>query len=622
MKEKIFHHKNQKKITIYYIKDIEINQLIDKHKELLSNNNTVKINTNILSAKYEFINHLICMRYINNKQEEIRLNTKVLQKTFKTEYITMLEVLEKLQIININPQYKIGEKSRIITLLPPFKNQIKKKQPNDLLLYNKLNNLCENTLNAGSNKRKENDIKRISEDVSHASKILDIYDKNLKLLRISHIEEINNFIESNTFHSPKQYEYYTNITNHYINDNKTFQHKSIDNNNRIYSILTSTPRLIKNFLNIKYSIDVKNSHPLLINYLLINRLNISNSLISLFYKCIDSNNKSFSNNTNTNYNTTITQLNYTFTTTNNINIDKSIKVPYGIENIRNSICINQNHKNEFARIPNDVWLYILNTSTGHFWDDFKDNFIEYGLNRTDVKQTIFHEVFYTKSTSLTARGKMFAKAFKEIYPNVYELIVTMKKERENAVYEYTFTEENAEAYLCELEEKTKHISNDMMKLESAIFFEILDKIYKRRDCKALTIHDAIIVLDTNSKKKCNSGIITNIMKKVYEKYHLHPQFSIEFNPLNWRIELERAETNEPLIAAKIKEIEEDAAKGKKIAIETLELINNNEIEIAFDDKNTPYFHRLFEHSTKPGEKGAINKKYKQIQKASKKYLKS
>jgi len=616
--------------TIYYIDTIDINLLVDKHKELLSIQQT-KLNETILAAKYEFLIHIICMRYHNNKFGAINLNTKVLQKIFQTTYKTMLEVLINQHIIFINNYYQPGVTCRLITLYDSYINHIKKKQPENLLEYNKLDKICTDTLTSENKKRKDNDIVRIAEETPEASNLLDTYDKYLKNLRITDKEEFNNYLQSKCFHSDKQKEYYDYIANQYINGYKTFNHKAIDDNNRIYSILTLTPRYIKNFLNIKYSIDIKNSHPLLFNYFIINNFNISISLLNSFYKYISSLDKSIFNKINITHNTNIGNNS---TDNNNTNSIQSTTI-YVIENIRNSICTNRKQLNEFARIPYDIWLYILRTSTGRFWDDFKDNFIEYGLNRTDVKQTIFHEVFY--SHSLSVHGKMFAQAFKEVYPNVYDLITKMKLERINAPYEAmrefeNFTEKMVAKLLCVFEGKTKHISNDMMKLESNIFFEILEKLYARRDCKALIIHDAIIVLDTNSKKECKKETIENIMRNVYKKYNLLPQFSTDkYNPLKWHEDLKKEKENQPLIEAIIKEIEEDAAKGKKLAIETLKLINDGEIEIVVEDDNTLQFHRLFKHSTRRKVKGTIDsgdtkgvvtKKYKQIQKASKKYLKN
>ena len=602
------HYKSQE--TTFFIETIDINQLVDSHKKVLSKRPS-KMNTNILFAKYEFLIHLICRRYISNKDSEaIILNAKVLQKIFQLEYKTMLDVLENLEIIQRHYYYKPGETSRTIYLLDPYNSQIGKKTPSNLLQFNKFNKICTETLTDESNIRKEKEIKRMAEDdIPALSKILETYDKNLKLLRINNKQEFMTYIKSKYYYSRRQELYYKNIEEQYLKHYKSFNIKSIDINNRIYSILTSMPRTIKNFLNIKFSIDISNSHPLLFNYFLINKLNISLNILYSLYSFINSNFSLHNNN-------------------NNINQIKNVDIiQYDIENIRNSICINKKQNDEFAKIPNDVWMYIVKTSTGRFWDDFKDNFIEYGLTRTDVKQTIFHEVFYSHSTSFSVHGKMFAKTFKAVYPNVYEFIIKMKFERKNlskiAMNKYTNWLDKAVAKFESevIKRETKHISNDMMELESTIFFEILEKVYARRDCKALTIHDAIIVLNTRTKKECSAEVIKNTMRKVYKKYNLYPQFSIdEFDPLKWREDAEREKANQPLIETKFKEIEAEAAKGKKNAIEIIDLINKNEIELIVENDNTLHFHRLYKHSTKRGEKGAVTKKYKTIQKATKKYL--
>ncbi len=588
-----------KAVNISYIEGIDINHLIKAHINLLEENGIKSnINLSILTIKYEFLIHLICRRHINDKFGAVTLNTKVLQTVFKTTYKTMLDVLTDLQIIIINSYYKPGETSRTITLLKPYNEQIKEKKPSDLLQFNKLNKLCVDALNDENKERKQSKIKKLETKNPEISSVLETYNQNLKLLRIVDRTEFENYVSEKYYISQRQKDYYLNIQEQYLNNFKSFEYKSIDSNNRIYSILTETPRYIKNFLNIKYSIDIKNSHPLLFNYFIINKLNINLLLINSFYKYISLNYKSLILKTNI--------------TTNNV-----------IENISNYICINQKQKDEFARIPIDIWLYILKTSTGRFWDDFKDNFTEYGLNRNDVKQTIFHEVFY--SHSFTAHGKLFANAFQSIYPNVFQLITEMKVERKFAV---TIAKSKAktleEKMIVEMEAEnsgeTKHIANDMMKLESEIFFEILTELYKRRDCKALTIHDAILVLNVN-KKVCEPTTVMNIMQKVYKKYHLRPEFGIDkYDSAKWKTESEMEKANQPLIAAKIKELEEHATNGKKQAIQVLELLNNNQIEIVVDSDNSLYFHRLFKHSTKRGEKGSVTKKYKQIQKATKKYL--
>jgi hypothetical protein len=604
MKNRIMAQRNQtnnkKAISVYYIEGVDIDHLINTHINLLKEEgDKSNLNLSILTAKYEFLIHLICRRHLNDKHGAVTLNTKVLQTTFKTTYKMMLDVLTECKIISIHPYYKPGETSRTITLLKPHNELIKEKKPADLLQFNKLNKLSVDTLTDENKERKQSDIKKLEAKNPDISTILEIYNRNLKLLRIVDKAELENYISEKYYISQRQKDYYLNIQEQYINNHKSFEYKSIDNNNRIYSILTETPRYIKNFLNIKFSIDIKNSHPLLFNYFIINKLNINLSLLNSLYRYVSSNYKSLILKTNI--------------TTNDV-----------IDNISNYICINQKEKEEFARIPTDIWLYILKTSIGRFWDDFKDNFTEYGLNRNDVKQTIFHEVFY--SHSFTAYGKIFAKSFEAIYPNVFKLVTEMKVERKYAVTiakskAKTLEEKMVAAVMAEVSGKTKHIANDMMQLESDIFFEILTKLYKRRDCKALTIHDAILVLNVN-KIVCEPKAVMDIMKKVYKKYHLFPEFGVDkYDSLKWKSESEKEKSNQPLIAAKIKELENLASNGQKQAIEILELLNDNQIELVVDNSdNSLHFHRLFKHSTKRGEKGSVTKKYKQIQKATKKYL--
>lgn len=104
---------------------------------------------------------------------------------------------------------------------------------------------------------------------------------------------------------------------------------------------------------------------------------------------------------------------------------------------------------------------------GAFWDDFIDLDEFKRLLRSDIKVTLFREVFYSKT--LTTKGKDFAKVFKKKYPSIYKLIKENKK--------------NDRTYLA----------NEMMKIESSLFRNILAKLYAKR-FKVLTIHDAIVIL--------------------------------------------------------------------------------------------------------------------------------
>ena len=142
---------------------------------------------------------------------------------------------------------------------------------------------------------------------------------------------------------------------------------------------------------------------------------------------------------------------------------------------------------------------------------------------------MFAEVFYSKTTETWF--KELAKEFIAKYPNVYVHIEQWKnpmhipyaKEmliRHNKVIEvsnaYCFTDFDAEAAL----------SNMMMSLESSIFREILQSLFRKRIC-CVHIHDAIVVPDTKGTEKVEPQQIIDVMKEVYEKYGLCPTFKVE-----------------------------------------------------------------------------------------------
>ena len=142
---------------------------------------------------------------------------------------------------------------------------------------------------------------------------------------------------------------------------------------------------------------------------------------------------------------------------------------------------------------------------------------------------MFAEVFYSKTKETWYKD--FAKEFMEKYPNVYSHIEQWKnplnipyaKEmfiRHNKVIEvsnaYYFTDFDAEAAL----------SNMMMSLESSIFREILQSLFRKRIC-CVHIHDAIVVPDVKGTQKVEPQQIIVVMKNVYAKYGLCPTFKVE-----------------------------------------------------------------------------------------------
>jgi hypothetical protein len=165
---------------------------------------------------------------------------------------------------------------------------------------------------------------------------------------------------------------------------------------------------------------------------------------------------------------------------------------------------NEIKKEKIANIPNDIWEYIYKTSKGIFWDDFTELDEFKKLLRSDIKVTLFREVFYSKT--LTTKGKDFAKVFKKKYPSVYKLVKESKRD------DRTF------------------LANQMMRIESNIFRSILTKLYAKR-FKVLTIHDAVVVLDTKANDQCTPELMHSIIEKEYLRIGLFPNTSVDYYSL-------------------------------------------------------------------------------------------
>ena len=466
------------KQLIYTFKDISIDAIIEKHIELLKNQNqpqrtitnfdkvtcdssfVAKVETvegankplpkkQILYKKYAFFIHRLIQRCKSNREGNFtRFNSQILQIVLGHVYIDMLKTLETLGIIKVSSSYIPSIQARLIELNPNLPTVSEMKYSSYIEEYS-------DKMQQELKKYEQIQIQKIKSEMG--DKLYDNFTKSLKILKLSHREEAEDYRNRHHFISLKSKEYFTYIINEY--DKGNFNILSIDSNLRIYSILTQSPRIFKNFLNIKFSIDIHNSHPLLFNKLIIlhilynNLSNIDNSYCSVSKQVC------------------------------NLLINNGIR------------------KEKIANIPNDIWEYIYNTSKGIFWDDFTrlDEFKR--LLRSDIKVTLFREVFYSKT--LTTKGKDFAKSFKKKYPSVYKLVKESKRE------DRTF------------------LANQMMRIESDIFRSTLIKLYAKR-FKVLTIHDAIVVLDTKVNDQCTPELVQSIIEKEYQRVGLFPNVSVDY----------------------------------------------------------------------------------------------
>ena len=475
------------KQLIYTFKDISIDAIMEKHIELLKNQNqpqrtitnfdkvtcdssfVAKIETvegankplpkkQILYKKYAFFIHRLIQRCKSNREGNFtRFNSQILQTVLGHVYIDMLKTLETLGIIKVSSSYIPSIQARLIELNPNLSTVSEMKYSSYIEEYS-------DKMQQELKKYEQIQIQKIKSEMG--DKLYDNFTKSLKILKLSHREEAEDYMNRHHFITPKSKEYFTYILNEYNKGN--FNILSVDSNLRIYSILTQSPRIFKNFLNIRFSIDIHNSHPLLFNKLIIERYNINDNILHILYNNLS-------------------------------NIDNSY---YSVgKQVYKLLINNEIKKEEIANVPNDIWEYIYKTSKGIFWDDFTELDEFKKLLRSDIKVTLFREVFYSKT--LTTKGKDFAKVFKKKYPSVYKLVKESKRD------DRTF------------------LANQMMRIESDIFRSILTKLYAKR-FKVLTIHDAIVVLDTKANDQCTPELIHSIIEKEYLRINLCPNVSVDY----------------------------------------------------------------------------------------------
>lgn len=483
----------------------------------------------ILHEKYTFLIHKLIKRCRNNKEGDFtRFSTKVLQATLGAVYKDMLNTLVAMNIIRIANEYIPTIQARLIEF---NSNLSVTSEMRYNVAVDKYNKKMEQELK----KYEKEQLEEIRSEMGN--ELYDNFIKSLNLLHLTHETEAKDYLNRHKFMSAKSKEYFSYILEEY--KKKDFKILSVDRNLRIYSILTQSPRIFKNFTNIKFTCDIHNSHPLLFNKIIIDKHNIDNNILHILYNNIN-------------------------------NIDNSL---YSVGKQLRKLLINNNIQEcKIENIPNDIWEYIYKTSKGVFWDDFTDLNEFKRLLRSDIKVTLFREVFYSKT--LTTKGKDFAKVFKKKYPSVYKLIKESKKN------DRTF------------------LANQMMRIESDIFRSILTKLYAKK-FRVLTIHDAVIVLDVKANTKCNPKLVQSIIGKEYQRIGLFPNSSVDYySTENVAKELQQEEQDLKLINELIENfrvIANDEAHPKyQSSKEIIEELEKGTAEIYINHRTNQFvWHPLF-----------------------------
>ncbi len=403
--------------------------------------------------KFKVLVHLLVAR--NHSSFNRNLNAKILQDIVGHQYDLMLRSMSHKGIITKSDYYVPGKVSYLYTINRPY--EVKRRPIKNIYVQKQLEKLSKKFSREEANNR-----------VSwQQDKFINLYQKILDKVKLQqyHYDE---FIEQLPNTERSKVAYHEVI----IKFKNKLYNLSEDDRNRLYSTLTRCPKLLKNFLNIRFQTDINNSHPLLFSYFLINKYNIDFYIINDIY---------------------------------NIPYTNSIIYPNDSNNLCKMLTSRSQDYIKKKRIPRDVIAYVYFCSIGKFWDHFKSLPEFSHVPRFLVKIKLFEEVFY--SNKLTSWQREFAKAFKLIYPTVYSLIIEYRKEA-----------------------KTKHgehLAHKMTRLESEIFREILQRTWDE-GMETVNIHDALIVLDTKKNKNTTETQVDEIIKSVYRKYGLIATTSVDY----------------------------------------------------------------------------------------------
>lgn len=406
----------------------------------------------ILIHKYKFLIHDIIMRCRASKNNSVQLNYARYVSVLGKAYGDMLYTLNDLELIHLSNTYTMGKSSRHISLNDwnigfVEDGNIKVIEYVDRLRQTYLESVKEYT-SKGDN-----------------STFIKRYNECLSKLELVNKTEALEYIEGrkSSFKSPHGYNYYISRIEDFNKGDLLVS--SIDSNGRIYHYLTNLPKSLKKYFNIRWQLDIANSHPLLFSYFLIKEYHINKDII-LFL--------------------------------NSLQYNDIIEYHNKGKQLRKLLKDNDINTQDTKALPNDVLQYVFLTMKGRFWDDFVEVFKT--MDRGEVKSTLFREVFYSHST--TTRNRDYAKQFAQIYPNVWHSIRLMKKVSQG------------------------NLPNKMMAFESKLFGAILRRCYEKDWC-VVSIHDAVIVLNVAENDNLDIDELKGIMSEEYARCGLFPTISVE-----------------------------------------------------------------------------------------------
>ena len=454
----------------------------------------------VLERKSSFLIHNLISRQVSSHNDTAYLNAEVLKNVLGGESVAILDYLVEEKLVKVVEPYVNGVTSKGYRVVDLEKNVSCSTKPyffpyrpyvigieEELAKREKLaQKMAQKNLSKPFYRSYQNALNMLKINTAKAQEYIDIHfgDKD-----------------------EKSRDYHLNILEKYQEKQRSIKVPN-ENDNRIYHILTNTPRELKNFLNIKFQVDIRNSHPLLLNALIFEKYGIDqnllkidknrqNVLFQIIKSCFDKEKDSKCD------------------IKSHLSVDKACK-KHGKYNDGEYLCnklknigLDSSEIDKIREIPFDVLKYIYLTSTGGFWDkvlaDDNGKVGGYDLTRQDVKGIMFGQVFYGKNLK-TPTDYKYAKRFKEEFPNVYDLILSYKKGLKR-------------------EERTV-LAHKLMALESKLFRKAL-KILFEMGFEVVSIHDAIVVLDTPANTNCSVGLVKSVLTNVYKEEGLVCDCSVD-----------------------------------------------------------------------------------------------
>lgn len=474
-----------------------------------------------IENKAKYLVHSIAYRQLTNQEDSadgVSISMSILQHVIGEDAFELIKALIDTGYITRSSIYQIGKFSRkykaIGTITPvPCTNATIRKY------IEKTKQKIDDTVT-----------KRLASPefkTEYGESFAETYTKNLNKFKITDKKGLELFASSQIKERPDTEAYYDFIRSTFEEKLKIYR---IDENHRIYHVLTSLKRELKQYLNIKFSIDCANSHPLLFNYFLFLSKGVK---VSTAYRISEVLNQQstlilLSKDFSHPYSNAFFINNLAQLQPNDAGSDAiGPKNHYDTGNLRNILENNGVRKSDIDKFEPDELLYLWKTSCGIFWDDVLKAHEGEGLSRPEIKQKMFAEVFYSKTKEDV--WKRFCLEFKAQFPHVYDLILNWKEPLKNPEMKAILLRRSKAVQLGNrtwMKNEATALPNIMMDLESTIFRDILKALYQKRIC-AVHIHDAIVIPDAASTKSLDASTIVQVMKEVYTRYGLCPTFKVD-----------------------------------------------------------------------------------------------